>query len=54
MFAQDVSGDRDALILNCPATASWAAYSNTQTYSLQDGSSEATKTSFDKICQEEP
>lgn len=54
LFAQDVRGDRDALILNYPATASWAAYPNTQKYFLQDGSSEATKTSFDKICQKEP
>lgn len=54
LFAQDVSGDRNALILNYPATASWAAYPNTQKYFLQDGSSEATKTPFDKICQKEP
>ncbi|MCY6488993.1 ATP-grasp domain-containing protein [Leptolyngbya sp. GGD] len=54
LFAQDIQVDRDALILNYPATASWAAYPNTQQYFLQDGSSEATKTSFDKICQKEP
>ena len=54
LFAQDVSDKRYALILNYPATASWAAYPNTQKYFLQDGSSEATKTSFDKICQKEP
>ncbi|MBD1842240.1 ATP-grasp domain-containing protein [Cyanobacteria bacterium FACHB-63] len=54
LFAQDIQRDRDALILNYPATASWAAYPNTRKYFLQDGSSEATKTSFDKICQKEP
>lgn len=54
LFAPDVGDKRYALILNYPATASWAAYPNTQKYFLQDGSSEATKTSFDKICQKEP
>ncbi|MBD3885029.1 ATP-grasp domain-containing protein [Phormidium tenue FACHB-886] len=54
LFAQDIEGTRHALVLNYPATASWAAYPNTQRYLLQDGSSEATKTSFDKICQKEP
>jgi hypothetical protein len=54
LFAQDIQADRHTLILNYPATASWAAYPNTQKYFLQDGSSEATKTSFDKICQKEP
>lgn len=53
LFAQDIDR-QSALILNYPATASWAAYPNTQKYFLQDGSSEATKTSFDKICQKEP
>jgi hypothetical protein len=54
VFAQDTSGERYALVLNYPATASWAAYPNIQKYFLQDGSSESTKTSFDKICQKEP
>ncbi|MCD8486404.1 MAG: ATP-grasp domain-containing protein [Desertifilum sp.] len=54
LFAQDIRGDRDCFILNYPATAKWAAYPNTQKYFIQDGSSEATKTSFDKICQKEP
>ncbi|UBF30209.1 ATP-grasp domain-containing protein (plasmid) [Kovacikia minuta CCNUW1] len=59
LFAQDLAvqgaGDEQfALILNYPATAKWAAYPNTQKYFLQDGSSESTKTSFDKICQKEP
>lgn len=54
LFAQDLRGDRSALILNYPATAGWAAYPNTQKYFLQDGSSESAKTSFDKICQKEP
>ncbi|MBD2778459.1 ATP-grasp domain-containing protein [Iningainema tapete] len=53
LFAQDMTDTRYALILNYPATASWAAYPNTKKYFLQDGSSEATKTSFDKICQKE-
>jgi hypothetical protein len=54
LFTQDIADKRVALILNYPATASWAAYPNTQRYFLQDGSSEATKTSFDKVCQKEP
>lgn len=54
LFAQDIENESYALILNYPATATWAAYPNVQKYFLQDGSSEATKTSFDKICQKEP
>ncbi|WNZ27542.1 ATP-grasp domain-containing protein [Leptolyngbya sp. NK1-12] len=54
LFAQDVGSPDHVLILNYPATASWATYTNTQKYFLQDGSSESTKTSFDKICQKEP
>jgi hypothetical protein len=54
LFAQDITDSRYAFILNYPATASWAAYPNRKKYFLQDGSSEATKTSFDKICQKEP
>ncbi|MBD2037075.1 ATP-grasp domain-containing protein [Leptolyngbya sp. FACHB-321] len=54
LFAQDIGDQRCALLLNYPATASWAAYPNTQQYFLQDGSGEATKVSFDKICQKEP
>ena len=54
LFAQDVGEQRYTLLLNYPATASWAAYPNTQQYFLQDGSGEATKVSFDKICQKEP
>ncbi|MES1022555.1 carbamoylphosphate synthase large subunit [Gloeocapsa sp. BRSZ] len=55
LFAQDITEDeRYAFILNYPATASWAAYPNTKKYFIQDGSSEASKTSFDKICQKEP
>lgn len=54
LFAQDIGNDRYALLLNYPATASWAAYPNIKQYFLQDGSSESTKTSFDKICQKEP
>ncbi|HEY9633537.1 MAG TPA: carbamoylphosphate synthase large subunit [Coleofasciculaceae cyanobacterium] len=54
LFAQDITDAGYAFILNYPATASWAAYPNTKKYFLQDGSSEATKTSFDKICQKEP
>jgi hypothetical protein len=54
LFAQDIENESCALILNYPATAKWAAYPNVQKYFLQDGSSEATKTSFDKICQKEP
>ncbi len=54
LFAQDITDTRYGFILNYPATASWAAYPNTKKYFIQDGSSEATKTSFDKICQKEP
>lgn len=54
LFAQDITDARYAFLLNYPATASWAAYPNRKKYFLQDGSSEATKTSFDKICQKEP
>lgn len=54
VFAQDIEDTSYAFILNYPATASWAAYPNTKKYFIQDGSSEATKTSFDKICQKEP
>jgi hypothetical protein len=54
LFANDITDENYAFILNYPATASWAAYPNTKKYFLQDGNSEATKTSFDKICQQEP
>ncbi|HBE32614.1 MAG TPA: carbamoylphosphate synthase large subunit, partial [Cyanobacteria bacterium UBA11368] len=54
LFATDITDARYAFILNYPATASWAAYPNRKKYFIQDGSSEATKTSFDKICQKEP
>jgi hypothetical protein len=54
VFAVDITDAHYAFILNYPATASWAAYPNREKYFLQDGSSEATKTSFDKICQKEP
>ncbi len=54
LFIQDTQDAHYAFLLNYPATAHWAAYPNTQKYFIQDGSSEATKTSFDKICQKEP
>ena len=54
LFANDIKDAAYGFILNYPATASWAAYPNTKKYFIQDGSSEATKTSFDKICQKEP
>lgn len=54
LFAQDIGDRYYALLLNYPATARWAAYPNIKKYFLQDGSSESTKTSFDKICQKEP
>ncbi|MBU7582945.1 MAG: ATP-grasp domain-containing protein [Nostoc sp. TH1S01] len=54
LFAEDITDTNYGFILNYPATASWAAYPNTEKYFLQDGSSEATKTSFDKIGQKEP
>ncbi|BAY78124.1 hypothetical protein NIES25_45940 [Nostoc linckia NIES-25] len=54
LFAEDIKDASYGFILNYPATASWAAYPNQKKYFLQDGSSEASKTSFDKICQKEP
>jgi hypothetical protein len=54
LFVTDITDAHYAFIPNYPATASWAAYPNTKKYFIQDGSSEATKTSFDKICQKEP
>ncbi|MBD6620273.1 ATP-grasp domain-containing protein [Komarekiella sp. 'clone 1'] len=54
LFAQDITDARYAFILNYPATASWAAYPNTKKYFIQDGNDEASKTSYDKICQKEP
>lgn len=54
LFAQDITDARYGFILNYPATGSWAAYPNRKKYFIQDGSSEATKTSFDKLCQKEP
>ncbi len=53
LFAQDITDAAYGFLLNYPATASWAAYPNTKKYFIQDGSSESTKTSFDKICQKE-
>ena len=54
LFASDITDKRYAFIPNYPATANWAAFPNKKKYFLQDGSSESTKTSFDKICQKEP
>ncbi|BAZ48919.1 hypothetical protein NIES4103_15300 [Nostoc sp. NIES-4103] len=54
LFAEDITDAGYAFILNYPATASWATYPNTKKYFIQDGSSEATKTSYDKIFQQEP
>lgn len=54
LFALDIKSDRYGIILNYPATASWAAYPNTQKYFIQDGSDESNKVSYDKICQKEP
>ncbi|QSJ19234.1 ATP-grasp domain-containing protein [Nostoc sp. UHCC 0702] len=54
LFAEDITDAGYAFILNYPATASWATYPNTKKYFIQDGSSEATKTSYDKIFQKEP
>lgn len=54
LYAQDITDTSYGFILNYPATASWVAYPNTKKYLIQDGSSEATKTSYDKIYQKEP
>lgn len=54
LFASDIADGQYGFILNYPATARWAAYPNLKKYFIQDGSSEASKTSFDKICQKEP
>ncbi|MBD0334337.1 MAG: ATP-grasp domain-containing protein [Cyanobacteria bacterium Co-bin13] len=53
LFAPDLADTQGAFLLNYPATASWAAYPNTQRSFRQDGSSESNNTSFDKICQKE-
>lgn len=54
LFRSDIQNDRYGIILNYPATASWAAYPNTQKYFIQDGSDESNKVGYDKICQKEP
>ncbi|BBD57535.1 hypothetical protein NIES2109_03020 [Nostoc sp. HK-01] len=54
LFAEDITDASYAFILNYPATANWAAFPNTKKYFIQDGSSQITKTSFDKIAQKEP
>ncbi|MBW4598104.1 MAG: ATP-grasp domain-containing protein [Calothrix sp. FI2-JRJ7] len=54
LFATDVADASYAFILNYPATAGWATYPNTKKYLIQDGSDEASKTSYSKICQKEP
>jgi hypothetical protein len=54
LFASDIQDGSYGFILNYPATASWAIYPNTKKYYIQDGSSEANKTSYDRICQKEP
>ncbi len=54
LYAQDITDTDYGFILNYPATASWVTYPNTKKYLIQDGSSEATKTSYDKIYQKEP
>ncbi len=54
LFAEDIKDISYGFILNYPATAGWAAYPNTQKYLIQDGSDEATKTSYNKIYQKEP
>ncbi|KAF3889924.1 MULTISPECIES: ATP-grasp domain-containing protein [Nostocales] len=54
LFAKDIKDLRYGLLPNYPATAAWAAYPNTKKFFLQDGSSEANKTPFDKLCQKEP
>ena len=38
LFGPDIQDHRYGIILNYPATASWAAYPNTQKYFIQDGS----------------
>ncbi|OKH43913.1 carbamoylphosphate synthase large subunit [Calothrix sp. HK-06] len=54
LFTQDVADASYAFILNYPATANWVTYPNTQKYLIQDGSDEASKTSYSKIFQNEP
>lgn len=54
LFAEDITDGNYGFILNYPATASWAAYPNSKAYFIQDGSEEATKVSYDKLCQQEP
>ncbi|WP_127083842.1 ATP-grasp domain-containing protein [Dulcicalothrix desertica] len=54
LFAADVTDANYAFILNYPATANWVTYPNTKKYLIQDGSDEASKTSYSQICQKEP
>ncbi|MBW4667687.1 MAG: ATP-grasp domain-containing protein [Cyanomargarita calcarea GSE-NOS-MK-12-04C] len=54
LFAQDTRDARYTFLLNFPATASWTEYPNTKHYFIQDGRSEATKKSFNTLCQKSP
>lgn len=54
LFAEDLTDGNYGFILNYPSTASWAIYPNDKKYFIQDGSEEATKASYDKLCQKEP
>ena len=54
IFRKDVADSGHALLLSYPCTAQWSRYPNTETYLIQDGSSETTKVGFDKIFQKEP
>jgi len=54
LFDQDIKDARYAFLTDYPATGNWAAYPNSKKYFLQDGSSESTKASFDKICMKIP
>ena len=54
LFAEDIADGRYGFILNYPSTASWAVYPNHKQYFIQDGSEEATKASYEKLCQQEP
>jgi hypothetical protein len=54
LFAEDITDGRYGFILNYPSTAAWAVYPNHKQYFIQDGSEEATKASYEKLCQQEP
>lgn len=54
LFSSDIEGERFGFVLNYPCTASWAIYPNNRKFLIQDGASEETKVSYEKLTQVEP